>query len=122
MKNETNIYDIDGEIIRAAGDNHKITIDEAQQMMEKYRQKLQEIGENDKKAVIYATYMRNLSNYILTQYSTMTPEEFTSALTAKINEKSDEDSVKKAIDDLKEEVEDKPIVMDEYVDFEEVPA
>lgn len=128
MKNETNIYDIDGELIRAAGDNHKITVEEAQEMMEKYRQKLQETDKDDKKAVAYATYMRNLSNYILAQYAAMSPEEFTARLQANAATTTDENTVENALNELKDELEEEPVeerkptVMDEYVDFEEVPA
>ena len=75
MKNETNIYDIDGNIIRQAGDNHKMTIDEAKEKIEEYRKKLLEVGENHPNAIKYATYMRNLSQYIASLYAKMTPEE-----------------------------------------------
>lgn len=40
MKNNTNIYDVDGEIIRAAGDNHRFTIEEAQSKIKYYREKI----------------------------------------------------------------------------------
>lgn len=36
MKNNTNIYDIDGEIIRQAGDNHQFSIDEAKEKIQHY--------------------------------------------------------------------------------------
>jgi len=44
MKNNTNIYDIDGEIIRKAGDGHKFTADEVKEMIDKYYEKLSEIS------------------------------------------------------------------------------
>lgn len=31
MKNNSNIYDIDGELIRSSGDTHKFTVDEAKE-------------------------------------------------------------------------------------------
>jgi hypothetical protein len=36
MKNNSNIYDIDGNIIRPAEDNHRFTIDEAKEKVQFY--------------------------------------------------------------------------------------
>ena len=102
MKNNSNIYDIDGELIRSFDDTHRFTLEEAQNQMEKYRKKLQEMDEKDPKAVVYATYMRNLSNYIMTLYATMKPEELQARLKAqdKLNEQ-----VNEAIEQLKADIE-----------------
>lgn len=105
MKNNSNIYDIDGELIRAAGDNHKMTIKEAQEKIENYRQKLEKLDEKDPKAVIYATYMRNLNQYILTKYATMKPEELEAELNRQKAEKDTKEQVEKAINELKKELE-----------------
>lgn len=120
MKNNTNIYDIDGDLIRPAGDTHKMTIEEAQKRMEHYRKKLSEIKETDKKAIYYATYMRNLSNYLMQQYMSMPQDK----LQQLIDKHNTEESIKKAMEELQEEVDNTPsdTVMDEYVDFEEIPA
>ena len=63
MKNNTNIYDIDGELIRKAGDNHEFTIDEAKEKIENYKKKLENLDKDDSKASIYKTYIDNLQRY-----------------------------------------------------------
>ena len=149
MTTNTNIYDIDDELVRAAGDNHKWTIEEAQEKIEYYRNKLKELDEKDPKAVIYATYMRNLSAYVMGLYAKMTPKEMEErALSRNLATKSEE--VKKAMEELKNDLEngesntegvagddtngasnpevEQPVedstpsetIMDEYVPFEEI--
>ncbi len=126
MKTITNIYDIDGEIIRKAGDNHKFTVEEASNKIEYYRKKLEEVGENSPKAVYYATYMRNLSQYIMTLYSKMTPKELSEMVEKAKKQENLNQQIKDAIDELKKDLPEdnkepeKETVMDEYVDFEEV--
>lgn len=148
MKNESNIYDIDNELIRGIDDTHKWTVKEAQEKIEYYRKKIEEIGENNEKSRIYADYIRNLSKYILGLYSRMTPEELTNELNSQKVEKDTKQQIEDAINELKKEIEDEesspkgegesvedestdgeeaviePISdeMDEYVQFEELPA
>jgi hypothetical protein len=143
MKNNSNIYDIDGELIRGIDDTHKWTVEEAHEKIEYYRKKIEEIGENDEKSRIYATYIRNLSKYILDLYLKMTPDELTNELNRQNAKEDVKNQVKKAIDELKKEIEEensetgepndsesedklveerKETVMDEYVPFEEVQA
>ena len=105
MTNNTNIYDIDGEIIREAVDNHRWTIEEAKEKMEYYRKKLLEVGEDSSNAIKYATYMRNLSRYIMAMYAKMTPEELNAEL-EKNKKTSTEEQIKKAMEDLKKDLED----------------
>ena len=104
MTNDTNIYDINGDIIRKAGDTHKWTIDEAKDKIEYYRKKLIEEEENSPNAVKYATYMRNLSQYIMSVYAKMTPQELNAEL-EKNKGKLTEDQVKKAMEDLAKDLE-----------------
>lgn len=126
MNTITNIYDIDGEIIRKAGDNHKFTVEEASNKIEYYRKKLEEVGENSPKAVYYATYMRNLSQYIMTLYSKMTPKELSEMVEKAKKQENLNQQIKDALDELKKDLPEdnkepeKETVMDEYVDFEEV--
>lgn len=143
MKNDSNIYDIDGNIIRNAGDNHKMTIEEAKKRIDFYTKKLENIDKNDKNISIYNTYIRNLNRYILELYSKMSTEELTAAINNESVKNTTEEEVKKAIEELKNEVdndENEPeqdkvktqddfivnrdnepnTIMDEYVDFEEV--
>lgn len=136
MKNITNIYDIDGELIRSAGDNHKFTIEEAQKRIEIYKEKLKNLDETDKKRTIYQTYIDNLNKYIWSKYAEMSTDKLKEIFE---NHNTTEDQIKQAIDELKKEIEDEddkrseePIepesilvdgkdrpetVMDEYVPF-----
>lgn len=144
MKNESNIYDIDGNLIRNIDDTHKWTVKEAREKIEYYRKKIEEIGENNEKSRIYVDYIRNLSKYILDLYSKMTPKELTEELNSQKAEKDIKQQVEDAINELKKEIEDEkssetegigdeesPItntedrgetIMDEYVQFEELPV
>lgn len=134
MNNVTNIYDIDGELIRTAGDNHEMTIDEAKEQLKKYEEKVKELTEtdpNNSKIVIYNNYIKNLASYILTLY-TKQP-----AAMSMPEQSSMTDQIKKAMDDLRDEFEKEEVKsqddmmvereesstnMDEYTEFEEVPA
>ena len=134
MNNVTNIYDIDGELIRTAGDNHEMTIDEAKEQLKKYEEKVKELTEtdpNNSKIVIYNNYIKNLASYILTLY---TKQPATISMPEQTNMT---DQIKKAMDDLRDEFEKEEVKsqddmmvereesstnMDEYAEFEEVPA
>lgn len=105
MNNNSNIYDIDGTIIRKADDNHKRTVDEVKEKIEYYRKKLQDLAEDDKKAVIYTTYMRNLSNYLFVLYSQMPAEQLRAEINAAKALSTDE-QVKKAMEELSNSLED----------------
>lgn len=125
MTNNSNIYDIDGEIIRKIDDDHQWTVEEVKNKIEYYRNKLKDLAEDDKKAILYATYMRNLSNYLLVLYSKMTPDQLNAEINA-AKALTTNEQVKKAMEELQnsldeeEKEEPKETVMDEYVDFEEV--
>lgn len=120
MKNDTNLYDIDGNLIRAVDDTHKMTLKEAQEKIEEYRNKLKELDEKDPKAVIYATYMRNLAQYIMTLYAKM-PAEQLNAILEENKAKALGDQVKDAIEQLKSDVEepisteDSPVTQDDLL-------
>ena len=105
MNNNSNIYDIDGEIIRKADDKHKWTVNEVKEKIEYYRKKLQDLAEDDKKAVIYTTYMRNLSNYLFILYSQMPAEQLQGEIDAAKALSTDE-QVKKAMEELSNSLED----------------
>ena len=103
MNNNSNIYDIDGELIRHADDEHKWTVDEVKDKIEYYRKKLQDLAEDDKKAIVYATYMRNLSNYLFVLYSQMPAEQLNAEISA-AKQQIEAEQVKKAMDELANEV------------------
>lgn len=137
MKNETNIYDIDGNIIRKAGDNHKFTIEEIEKLVDDLTEKVRQNPENQ----VYKVYLNNAQAYLYNMYNHMSTEDLAkriSILQDSINEaKSEEsdaereqlDAISDAMDKLKAEYEaDQPnspeilesvrpeTVMDEYVE------
>lgn len=137
MNNNTNIYDIDGEIIRKAGDSHKMTVQEASDKIEYYRKKLTELDEKDPKAVVYTTYMRNLSRYIMQLYASMTAEELNAEIEKAKAQKDLDKQVRDAIEELQKQLpgneetvpndgevtnifENSEVKMDEYVNYEEI--
>ena len=99
MNNNSNIYDIDGQLIRSVDDTHKWTVKEVKDKIEYYRKKLIEIGENDPKAIMCATYMRNLSNYLFVLYSQMPAEQLNAEIEA-AKAISTSDQVQKAMQEL----------------------
>jgi len=103
MNNNSNIYDVDGEIIRKYNDDHKWTVEEVKNKIEYYRNKLQNLAEDDKKAILYTTYMRNLSNYLFVLYSQMPAEQLQAEIDAAKAVTSDE-QVRKAMEELANEV------------------
>ena len=116
MTTDSNIYDIDGEIIRKAGDVEQMRIESAQQKIDSYQEKLKNLDPKDPKVSIYNTYIRNLQSYIFNQYL-LHPELMPHM------QNTTQDEIKKAMEELKAEVENekKETVMDEYVEpIEEV--
>lgn len=71
MKNNSNIYDIDGKLIRAAGDNQQFSMEEVEQMIDYYAAKAQESPENQ----AYKAYLNNLYSWLNHMYSKMTKEQ-----------------------------------------------
>lgn len=148
MNNYTNIYDIDGNIIRKAGDNHKFTIDEVEKMVDDLTEKVKNNPDND----VYKVYLNNAHKWLFNMYNNMNKEDLMKRLDlvkdsindaktaaaeaesdklAEINEsieqlkreyESDMDTeVESSVSEPVETLEDpKPTVMDEYVDYEEV--
>lgn len=119
MNNNSNIYDIDGELIRSVDDSHKWTVEEVKNKIEYYRKKLQELAEDDKKAIIYTTYMRNLSNYLFVLYSQMPAEQLNAEIQA-AKALSTNEQVKKAMEELQKEVENDGKTAEDTTD--EVPG
>lgn len=119
MTTNSNIYDIDGEILREAGNTEELSIDEAQKRVNSYQEKLKELDPKDPKVSIYNTYIRNLQSYIFNQYllhPELMPIQY-------MQKNTTQDEIKKAMEELKSDVEneEKETVMDEYVEpIEEV--
>ena len=114
MTTNSNIYDIDGNKLRDAGDTSKLDIKEAEKRLDNYKSKYTQLSENEPnspKLAVYMTYIKNLSSYIFNYYITH-PEEY--------HKSSTKEQVEKAMEELKAEVDNDN--MDEYVDFVEEPA
>lgn len=119
MTNNTNIYDIDGEIIRNADDNSHFTPQELKQLIDKYTKKL-ETCEDEEKKKMYEIYIRNLNVSLINEYRHMSTEQLAEILKSEQPKENNlNEQVKQAIEELKNEVEEEPkeTVMDEYVDF-----
>jgi AAA+ ATPase superfamily predicted ATPase len=136
MKNETNIYDIDGNIIRKAGDNHKFTLSEVEKLVDDLTEKVRQNPDNQ----IYKVYLNNAQRWLYNMYNNMSTEDLKSRLTIlqdtiKNNaaeeaerERKNLDELNRTIDKFKEQYDnkpdtttvlesnDKPVVMDEYVE------
>lgn len=136
MKNETNIYDIDGNIIRKAGDNHKFTLSEVEKLVDDLTEKVRQNPDNQ----AYKVYLNNAQRWLFNMYNNMSTEDLKSRLTIlqdtiKNNaaeeaerERKNLDELNRTIDKFKEqydnkpdttpvlESDDKPVVMDEYVE------
>ena len=124
MNNVSNIYDIDGELVRKAGDNHEWTIEEVQKRIEFYKNKIDSLDKDDPKVKVYTTYINNLNKYAFTLYSKMSSGEINTLLEEYSKKEDVKEQIETAINDLKAEVESeepKETVMDEYVDYEEIP-
>lgn len=103
MKTTTNIYDINGEIIRQAGDNHEFTLKEAQEKLQHYR-KLREAEEESEtpdktKIAAYTTYINNLANYAAYKMSELTPEQLADMIGVNNLKQTSSEEINKALND-----------------------
>lgn len=111
MKNYSNIYDVDGNIIRKAGDNHKFTIEEVEKLVDDLTQKVQENPDNQ----VYRVYLNNAHKWLYNMYNNMSKEDIAKRLSLiqnniqeakdKLNneEKQQLDAISDAMEQLKAE-------------------
>ena len=103
MKTETNIYDINGEIIRQAGDNHEFTISEAQERLQHYRKLLdaEKLAEEpDKKKIdTYNIYINNLANYVAYKMTQLSSDELADLIGVNNLKKTDTEDINKTLND-----------------------
>ena len=103
MKTETNIYDINGEIIRQAGDNHEFTISEAQERLQHYRKLLdaEKLAEEpDKKKIdTYNIYINNLANYVAYKMTQLSGDELAELIGVNNLKKTDTEDINKTLND-----------------------
>lgn len=137
MNNYTNIYDIDGNIIRKAGDNHKFTIEEVEKLVDELTEKVQKNPDNQ----VYKVYLNNAHKWLYNMYNSMSTEDIKARISALQNniqdakndlneaEKQQLDAISEAMEQLKAEYDaDQPdtpeiledvrpeTIMDEYVE------
>ena len=107
MKNNTNIYDIDNELIRKAGDNHEFTIQEVQEKLKHYRERLEEEQKREdadpRRIASYNTYIRNLYNYLALKISQLSTTELTDLIGVNNLKKTTTEEVDKALNDTRAE-------------------
>ena len=126
MKNDTNIYDIDGNIIRKAGDNHKFTVEEIEKLVDDLTEKVRQNPDNQ----VYKVYLNNAQRYLYNMYNNMSIEDLKSRISllqdsikdAKADEaKREQDNlteINNIMEDFKAQYdkEEPETVMDEYVE------
>lgn len=126
MKNDTNIYDIDGNIIRKAGDNHKFTVEEIEKLVDNLTEKVRQNPDNQ----VYKVYLNNAQRYLYNMYNNMSIEDLKSRISllqdsikdAKADEAKREQDNLTEINNIMEEFkaqydkEEPETVMDEYVE------
>lgn len=144
MNNFTNIYDIDGNIIRKAGDNHRFTIEEVEKLVDELTEKVQKNPDNQ----VYKVYLNNAHRWLYNMYNSMSTEDIKARISALQNniqeaknelndaEKQQLDAISEAMEQLKAEYDgndelggeldkevERPVAEstpEEYVEFEEV--
>lgn len=107
MKNDTNIYDIDGELIRKAGDTHNFTIEEAQNKIKYYQEKIKSLNEQEiksedteKKIKTYEIYCKNLTAFVWSKLSTLDSEQLSNIFA----NNTDKEEINKALEEVKNDI------------------
>lgn len=123
MSKYSNIYDIDGNIIRRA-DQGKFTLEEVEQLVDDLTKKVQDNPDNK----VYKVYLNNAQRWLVHMYDNMSKEDLMkrlSILKSSIDEAKETqaeaeqaklDEISKAMEDLKAEYDKE----NEYTEFEEV--
>ena len=140
----SNIYDIDGELIRR-GDQGAFTLEETEELVDKLTKKVQENPDNQ----VYKVYLNNAQKWLFKLYNEMKPEDLMKRMSflqtnvdeaktaASEAEQAQLEEINKAIEQLKNEYDNLPempevatpegttdeqldrsveLVMDEYVE------
>ena len=116
MNNYTNIYDIDGNIIRKAGDNHKFTLEEVEKLVDDLTEKVRQNPDNQ----VYKVYLNNAQKWLFNMYNNMSTEDLKQRISllqntiqdAKDNanelEQKNLEEVNKIMDEFKAQYDEKP--------------
>ncbi len=112
---ESNIYDIDGELIRR-GDQGAFTLEETEDLVDKLTKKVQENPDNQ----VYKVYLNNAQKWLFKLYNEMKPEDLMKRMsflqnsvdeaknTANEAEQKQLEEINKAIEQLKNEYDNLP--------------
>lgn len=128
MSKYSNIYDIDGNLIRSAEDG-PFTLEETEKLVDDLTQKVKDNPDNE----VYKVYLSNAQKWLFKLYNEMSKEDLMKRMSflqngvqdAKNNateaEQKQLDEITKAMEDLKKEYDKlpeipEPVVMDEYVE------
>ena len=116
MNNYTNIYDIDGNIIRKAGDDHRFTLEEVEKLVDDLTEKVRQNPDNQ----VYKVYLNNAQKWLFNMYNSMSTEDLKQRISllqntiqdAKDNanelEQKNLEEVNKIMDEFKAQYDEKP--------------
>ena len=116
MNNYTNIYDIDGNIIRKAGDNHRFTLEEVEKLVDDLTEKVRQNPDNQ----VYKVYLNNTQKWLYNMYNNMSTEDLKQRISllqntiqdAKDNanelEQKNLEEINKIMDEFKAQYDEKP--------------
>ena len=128
MSKFSNIYDIDGNLIRGAEEG-PFTLEETEKLVDDLTQKVKDNPDNE----VYKVYLNNAQKWLFKLYNEMSKEDLMkrmSFLQTNVQDAKDDateaeqkqlEEITKAMEDLKKEYDElpeipKPVVMDEYVE------
>lgn len=128
MSKYSNIYDIDGNLIRSAEDG-PFTLEETEKLVDDLTRKVKDNPDNE----VYKVYLSNAQKWLFKLYNEMSKEDLMKRMSflqngvqdAKNNATEEEqkqlEEITKAMEDLKKEYDKlpeipEPVVMDEYVE------
>lgn len=116
MNNYTNIYDIDGNIIRKAGDNHRFTLEEVEKLVDDLTEKVRQNPDNQ----VYKVYLNNAQRWLFNMYNNMSTEDLKKRISliqdvaqnakdeANELEQKNLEEINKIMDEFKAQYDEKP--------------
>lgn len=116
MNNYTNIYDVDGNIIRKAGDNHRFTLEEVEKLVDDLTEKVRQNPDNQ----VYKVYLNNAQKWLFNMYNNMSTEDLKKRISliqdvaqnakdeANELEQKNLEEINKIMDEFKAQYDEKP--------------
>lgn len=124
MSKFSNIYDIDGNLIRR-GDQGPFTLEETEELVDKLTQKVKDNPDNE----VYKVYLNNAQKWLFKLYNEMNKDELMKRMSFLQNsideaktdaseaEQRQLEEINKAVEELKAEYDKlEPVQMDEYIE------